>query len=145
MGKTYQQLTAALGPKRRKRVAARVVKMIAEERARRDRRLVRLVTQYTVKRSSVRQRNISQLAKRTDMVLSTLHDHVRKLGGELVITVQFPGREPVRVIGFTDITSAAGTSRSLGQATSARERTARRTQVSTGKRKSPRKPGSRSR
>lgn len=44
MGKTLQQLMAALSPERRKRIEDQVVKMIAEERSRRTRRLVRLVT-----------------------------------------------------------------------------------------------------
>lgn len=142
MGKTHQQLTAALSPERRKRNADRVVKLIAEERSRRERRLVHLVTQHRLKRSLVNPRSISQLAKRTDTLLSTLRDHVRRMGGELVVTVRFRGSNPVQINGFADLTRAARSSRSLGRAASVRERSSQRAHVSTGRRKSKRKPRS---
>ena len=44
MGKTPKQLTNARSAKRRKRIADPVVKMIAEARAERTRRVVRLLT-----------------------------------------------------------------------------------------------------
>jgi hypothetical protein len=43
MRKTRQQRTSALRPERRKRIGDRIVKMIAEERDGRARRLVRLL------------------------------------------------------------------------------------------------------
>lgn len=106
MAKTHQHVTVARKPVRRKSNADRVVKTIAEERSQRDRRLVRLVTQHMVKRSGVRQHSISQLEERTDMLLIALRGHVRKMGGELVVTVQFPGREPMRLTAFADIARA---------------------------------------
>ena len=55
------------------------------------------------KRLGVRQHSISRLEQRSDMLLSTLRDYVGKMGGELVLTAQFPDREPVRIKGFADI------------------------------------------
>ena len=46
MGKTPKQLTAAPSPKRRKRSVHPIVKLIAEARAERTRRVVRLLTQH---------------------------------------------------------------------------------------------------
>lgn len=141
MGKTHQQLTAALSPERRKRIAHRIDKMIAEERDRRDRRLLRLVTQHRVKQSGVGLHSSSPLEKGTDTLLSTLRDHVRKMGGELVVTVQFPGRERMRITAFADIARGAGGSRSSRRAASVGKRAAQRAHRTASGGKSQRKRG----
>ena len=142
MGKTYEELLAALTPERRKRVAARALELIVEERSLRELRQVHQLTQqHMAKRLGVRQHSISRLEQRTDMLLSTLRDYVQKMGGELVITAQFPDREPVRIAGFADIARGAGSSRSSGRAASGRERIPQRAHVSTGRPKSQRKRG----
>jgi len=46
MRKTPKQLTTAPSPKRHKRIVHPIVKMIAEARAERTRRVVRLLTQH---------------------------------------------------------------------------------------------------
>ena len=43
------------------------------------------------------QDGVSRLERRTDMLLSTLRDYVRALGGELHIVAEFPSRPPVRL------------------------------------------------
>jgi hypothetical protein len=51
------------------------------------------------------------------MLISTLRDYVRKMGGELVITAHFPDREPVRIDGLADIGGGApGKRASAGRA-----------------------------
>jgi hypothetical protein len=143
MGKTYQELMAALSPERRKRVEAMAAALIAEEKSLRDlRQALQLTQQYMAKRLGVRQHSISRLEQRSDMLLSTLRDYIGKMGGELVITAQFPDREPVRIAGFADIARGTASSSSSGRASSARKRIPRRTHVSTGTRKPRRKPGS---
>lgn len=142
MGKTYQELMAALSPERRKRIEARAATLIAEEKSLRDlRQALQLTQQHMAKRLGVRQHSISRLEQRSDMLLSTLRDYIGKMGGELVITAQFPDREPVRIAGFADIARGAGSSRSSGRAASGRERISQRAHVSTGRRKSQRKRG----
>jgi DNA-binding XRE family transcriptional regulator len=104
MGKTREQLMAELAPQRRRRVEARAADLIAEERSLRDLRQARQLTQqHMAKRLGVRQHSISRLEQRSDMLLSTLRDYVRKMGGELVITAQFPDRDPVRISGLAEI------------------------------------------
>lgn len=108
MGKTYEQLIAELSPARRKRIEARAAQLITEEQSLRDLRQARQLTQqHMAKRLGVRQHSISRLEQRSDMLLSTLRDYVGKMGGELVLTVHFPDREPVRITGFADIGGGA--------------------------------------
>lgn len=112
MGKTYEQLLADLSPQRRKRVEARAAQLIAEEQSLRDLRQARQLTQqHMAKRLGVRQHSISRLEQRSDMLLSTLRDYVGKMGGELVLTVHFPDRDPVRITGFADMGGAANSKR----------------------------------
>jgi transcriptional regulator with XRE-family HTH domain len=108
MGKTHEQLITELPGQRRERVQARAAELIAEERSLRDLRQARRLTQqHMAKRLGIRQHSISRLEQRSDMLLSTLRDYVRKLGGELVITAQFPDRDPVRIAGLADIGAVA--------------------------------------
>lgn len=46
--------------------------------------------------------SISQLEKRTDMLLSTLRGYVEAMGGSLSLVVQFDDREPVFLAGLSD-------------------------------------------
>ena len=104
MAKTRERLLAELSPERRKRVKARAAQLIAQEQSLRDLRQARRLTQqHMAKRLGVRQHSISRLEQRSDMLLSTLRDYVRKMGGELVITAQFPDRDPVRISGLAEI------------------------------------------
>ena len=45
---------------------------------------------------------ISQLEKRTDMLLSTLRSYVEAMGGHLNLSVQFDDREPLLLTGLGD-------------------------------------------
>ena len=46
--------------------------------------------------------SISQLEKRTDMLLSTLRSYVEAMGGSLSLVVQFADGEPVYLAGLSD-------------------------------------------
>lgn len=46
--------------------------------------------------------SISQLEKRTDMLLSTLRSYVEAMGGSLSLVVQFEDGEPVYLAGLSD-------------------------------------------
>ena len=107
MGKTYEELMSELNSGRRKRVEVRAAELIAEEKSLRDLRQARQLTQQRMaKKLGVKQHSISRLEKRSDMLLSTLREYIGKMGGELVLTAQFPDREPVKIKGFTDITGS---------------------------------------
>lgn len=146
MGKTHEELMAELSPERRKRVEARAAELIAEETSLRDLRQAHQLTQQRMaKRLGVRQHSISRLEQRSDMLLSTLRDYIGKMGGELVLTAQFPDRDPVRIAGFADIAGSAEIRRSSGSRTAnERGRPAQRLQRAhpvAGRGKSHRKRG----
>jgi predicted transcriptional regulator len=46
---------------------------------------------------------VSRYEKRTDMLLSTLQEYVRAMGGELDLMARFPNRRPVRIKSLRDL------------------------------------------
>jgi DNA-binding XRE family transcriptional regulator len=64
------------------------------------RKAQKLTQKELARKLNINQENISRLEKRSDMMLSTLQNHVRALGGELSITVQFPNHAPVKLSGI---------------------------------------------
>jgi transcriptional regulator with XRE-family HTH domain len=130
MGKTYEELIAELSPERRARVEARAAELIAEEQSLRDLRQARQLTQqHMAKKLGVKQHSISRLEQRSDMLLSTLRDYVRKMGGELVLTARFPDRDPVRIAGFGDISGRQSVRKPRAAAAQTRGRQARYTRA----------------
>lgn len=51
----------------------------------------------------MKQEQLSRGEKRVDMHLSTLQRTVKAMGGEVILTAQFPDGAPVRLIGFEAI------------------------------------------
>jgi len=102
MGKSLNEMIAALPPERRRKVEARANELITEELTLRELRKALGRTQVEIAAAlGVGQDAVSRYEQRSDMLISTLRDYIRKLGGELVLTAVFPGREPVRIQGFT--------------------------------------------
>lgn len=50
------------------------------------------------------QGNLSNLEKRTDVMISTLRRYIEAMGGSLKIIAQFPERPPVELSGFSSET-----------------------------------------
>ena len=48
----------------------------------------------------IRGATIAQAEKRRDPMLSTLGSYFEAMGGKLSLTVEFPDREPVSLVGF---------------------------------------------
>lgn len=55
----------------------------------------------------IKQENVSRLEKRSDLLLSTLRSYIAAMGGDLKLIVEFPGRPPVTLIGFGELTSTS--------------------------------------
>jgi transcriptional regulator with XRE-family HTH domain len=76
---------------------------IAEELTLRDLRKAHEMTQEKLAEVlGVKQESISNLEKRSDMLLSTLRDYVAALGGELQLRVKFPDRPAVAIKSFSE-------------------------------------------
>jgi DNA-binding transcriptional regulator YiaG len=75
---------------------ARAKVLIAEELTLRELRQALELTQAQVGAAlGIGQEHVSRLEQRSDMLLSTLANAVKAMGGELSLVVQFPDRPPV--------------------------------------------------
>ena len=98
MGRTLDQVFAKLPKARRAKIEARVAELIAEEKSLHDLRKAMNKTQVAIAaKLRLGQDSVSRLEHRTDMLLSTLGDYVKAMGGELHLVVEFPNRPPVRL------------------------------------------------
>ena len=105
-GEVFSKL---LTPAQRVRAAKRAEEMAAEILTMQQLRKARHLTQVQLARTLGKQQvQISQLEKRTDMLLSTLRSYVEAMGGSLNLVVQFDGRNPVFLTGLGDEEPAAG-------------------------------------
>lgn len=101
---SLNQVLARLPDERRARVQARASELIAEELSLQDLRKAMNRTQTQLAKAlNVGQDTVSRYERRTDMLLSTLQDYVRAMGGELDLVARFPDREPVRIKALRDL------------------------------------------
>ena len=95
-------------PERRARIGEQAKRMIDEELMLRDLRKAHQMTREKLTAVlGVKQESVSNLEKRSDMLLSTLREYVEALGGELEIRATFPGRRWVTIKAFLDVGSEA--------------------------------------
>ncbi len=105
MGMTLKALISKLPLDERRAIEARSKELIAEELTLQDLRKAMGKTQVELAKAlDVGQDAISRVEKRADMLLSTLSEHVRGLGGELTLVAKFPNRAPVRLTGLGGLT-----------------------------------------
>ena len=85
-----------LNPADRKKVEDRAAEIVAEEMSLRDLRKARKLTQArVVKALGITQDSVSQLEKRSDLLISILRKTVKAMGGDVRIVAEFPDRTPV--------------------------------------------------
>lgn len=107
MVQTLDDVLKSLPAARRRKIAARAKELIAEEASLQDLRKAMGKTQVEMAEAlGVGQDAISRVEQRVDMLISTLGDHVRVLGGELKLIAEFPGRPSVRITGFEALAPA---------------------------------------
>ncbi|MBK9983509.1 MAG: XRE family transcriptional regulator [Saprospiraceae bacterium] len=83
---------------RQEKIKAKANEYIREYKKLADLRKELGITQEMIARhQGIKQVNISNLEKRHDMLLSTLHKYVNSLGGKLDIRIQFPNAESINV------------------------------------------------
>ena len=92
-----------LGSERRKKIEKRAAALIAEEMTLKELRRARKITQVRVAKAlGIRQEGISRLEKRSDLLLSTLRNAVKAMGGDLRLIAEFPNRKPVVLKGIAE-------------------------------------------
>jgi len=98
MVRTLTEKLEALPDERRRRVEARAAELIDQELSLRELRKALDLTQTALAdQLNIGQESVSRLERRTDMLLSTLDEYVRALGGQLELNVEFPGHRKVRL------------------------------------------------
>ena len=106
MTKNFKTLREKMSPESRERSHALAAKYRAEMPLN-ELREAREITQVHLARVlNVNQAAVSKMERRTDMYVSTLHDFIRAMGGELKITATFP-EGSVEISQFQDAKKAA--------------------------------------
>jgi len=98
MSTSLRRVVDGLPEGERKAIARRARELVAEELSLQELRKAMAVTQVQVAKSlGKRQDEISRIEQRGDLLLSTLRDYVRSLGGELELLCTFKNRRSVRI------------------------------------------------
>jgi transcriptional regulator with XRE-family HTH domain len=102
---SFDQVMASLAPERRARIEAGTQALLAQVDALGDLRKAQALTQERMAELlGVSQEAVSRMERRTDMLLSTLTSYVEAMGGTLRLVAEFPGKPPVAITAFADIT-----------------------------------------
>ena len=102
--KTLNDMIGGLPEAERLAIEARAAELILEEMTLRDMRKALEMTQETVAEAlGIKQVNVSQMEKRSDLLLSTLRKYVKAMGGELELVARFPDRKPMKISGLTEL------------------------------------------
>ena len=97
-----EQIRKELSLPRRKKVADRAARLIAEEMTLQELRRARRLTQVRMaKELGIGQDGVSKLEKRADLMISTLRKTVEAMGGSLSLVAEFPDRDPVVLSGIS--------------------------------------------
>jgi DNA-binding XRE family transcriptional regulator len=92
-----------LSPAQRRKVEARAAELIAEEMTLRELRRARKLTQIRLAKAlGITQDSVSRLERRSDLLLSTLQETVKAMGGKLSLVAEFPDRPPVVLLRITE-------------------------------------------
>lgn len=105
MARNVDDIIRELSPARRKRIEARAAELLAEEMTLRQLRNAHHKTQVELASAlGIGQEAVSRLEQRSDLLLSTLREYIKAVGGKLELVASFPDREPVIVTGFSAMT-----------------------------------------
>lgn len=99
MARNFKELEAKMSPERIARSNARVKKMLAEMPLNELREARELTQDSLADILGINQAAVSKLENRMDMYVSTLRRFVEAMGGQLVVSAQFPDGE-VRIKQF---------------------------------------------
>ncbi len=104
MAKTLNKKLGEIPATRRERILAEADRLHAEYLTLQElRKAMKLTQEQLAEMLDIRQATIAQTEKRRDLMLSTLRSYVEAMGGKLCLTVEFPDRAPVSLVGFGDL------------------------------------------
>jgi transcriptional regulator with XRE-family HTH domain len=104
MARLLNEKIAELPAGRREKIEERAAELIAEEMSLRELRKAMGKTQAKVAEElGVGQDSVARYEQRSDMLLSTLSEYVRRVGGTLELRAHFPDRKPIRIKGFGEL------------------------------------------
>ena len=96
MSRTLEEMLKMLPASQREAVERRTNELVAEEMGLRELRKALDLTQASVaKKLRKGQDRVSRIENTDDILLSSLRDYVRSLGGELELVCRFKDRQPV--------------------------------------------------
>jgi len=96
--RTLREVTGSLPRKKQARINARAKELIAEEMSLQSLRKAHRKTQKSMAtRLGIGQDSVSRLEQRSDMLLSTLRDYVKAMGGTVRLLAEFKGSAPIEL------------------------------------------------
>ncbi|HEY9216302.1 MAG TPA: XRE family transcriptional regulator [Ancylobacter sp.] len=108
MGRSLDEVVAALPEARRVRVEARAEELRDEVESLSELRRLAGKAQIEIAAAlNVKQPSVSKIEKQADMYLSTLRSYVEAIGGQLELVVRLPSHAPLRLERLGDVTRFA--------------------------------------
>jgi transcriptional regulator with XRE-family HTH domain len=105
--KTLREVSARLPKKEQDRINVRAKELIAEEMSLQSLRKAHRKTQKSMATQlGIGQDSVSRLEQRSDMLLSTLRDYVKALGGTIRLLAEFKGAAPVELVSLGTLAEA---------------------------------------
>ena len=100
MSKTVGKIIVKM-PKKHERIKKRAKELFAEDMGLQAlRKALKLTQKNLAKKLSIGQEGVSRLEQHSDLMLSTLRNHIEAMGGKLRITAEFPNHnsgQPIRL------------------------------------------------
>jgi transcriptional regulator with XRE-family HTH domain len=91
----------SLPAKRRTKIEQRGKEILDQYMTLQELRKTRQLTQEELAEIlKIKQENISRIEKRSDILISTLRNHIEAMGGQLEVSVKFPESNPIQITGL---------------------------------------------
>jgi len=104
MAKSLDQVMKTIPSARRKKIEQRSQQLVQEQMTLQElRKALNLTQQAMAELLDMKQANVSKVEKRADILISTLRGYLEAMGGSLELVAHLPGRNPVRLEGFSDL------------------------------------------
>lgn len=104
MGRSHDEIMAALPEDRRSRIEARAQELVAEvEGLKALRQLAERSQEQIAETLGVKQPSVHKIERQADLYLSTLRRFVEAAGGKLELRVELPGKGVLHLTGVGDI------------------------------------------